>query len=81
MMMTSKSKLLPPVPSTIPKWWMQKMHQSAWHHEIVYAVRSSKDDRIFNQTIFGKKKYGGGVWKLEFVRYFVLRRQHMNRST
>jgi hypothetical protein len=38
--------LLNPVASTIPKWWMQNLHQSTWDNEILYAITYSEDEQL-----------------------------------
>jgi hypothetical protein len=37
--------------------WMQKLHQSAWNHENLFAYRSSEDEQLNKTTFTRNKKY------------------------
>jgi hypothetical protein len=39
-----------------PLRWMQNLYQSKWDREILYADRSSEDERLFSKTTFAKNK-------------------------
>jgi hypothetical protein len=68
-----------PLPSIIPKWWtfrhmrwIQNLHQSTWDHEILYADRSSKEERLFIKTIhvINQKYERGGLLKVKIQILF-----------
>jgi hypothetical protein len=55
--------------------WVQKLHQSIWKYEIVYADRSSKDEQLLKRPLLRKtKKYEhAGRLKLKHTFYSMER--------
>jgi hypothetical protein len=46
---------------------MQNLHQSAWDHDILYADRPSKDERLLVDLFCEKIVNVEGGWDLKFM--------------
>jgi hypothetical protein len=47
--------------------WMQKLHQSTWDHEMLYADRSSEEEQLLKKP---KNRNMAGFWMLKFTFHF-----------